>query len=264
MSSTASLVQGGKVSTRDQFPWIVSIYKQISGKFEHRGSGSLISQKHVVCAANAVSYGTQGGQYNVVENNNVKLYFGTTKFDKVDEPGAIYVDGVNGIAKILLYPGATSAAIPRKTPSTNDIAVIFLKISVAFSQYISPVCLWKFSTKITEQVGQTAYGVGFGHNTDHWSLTGIRKHVAMTVLSDSECKNHYGEYFSNAPNNEYFCIKGEGSNFPYHNDQQVYIKANGRWYLRGTIILYDNLLKIKLCENQSSKLVDWISSVTQW
>lgn len=57
MSSTASgLIQGGHETGREAFPWIVNIFTKYHGAELFAGSGSLISEIHILCAANSVAY----------------------------------------------------------------------------------------------------------------------------------------------------------------------------------------------------------------
>lgn len=56
MSGSMSLVQGGSKSDRKAFPWLVNIFTKYHGANLYAGSGSLISNQHVLCAANSVAY----------------------------------------------------------------------------------------------------------------------------------------------------------------------------------------------------------------
>jgi hypothetical protein len=264
MSSSAGLVAGGKVSTREQFPWIVAISKDTVDGWEHCGSGLLISHKHIVTSAFSVSFADNSELCKAARNDEIQLYFGTTKWNITNEPGAIFIDGADGIEKVVLYPGARASDDEKKILPINDLAVIFLKNSIQFSNFISPVCLWKFDTKASDQVGQIGYGVGYGYDEDE-IVTGIRKYVPMTITDDeNECKSEYREYIENNPTGKYFCAKGDENNFAYFFDHPLFMKINGKWYLRGLIIGVSSASPRKMIyEDQSAKFVDWISSVTQ-
>lgn len=56
MSSSESLIQGGSKSERESFPWLANIFTKYSGSSLYAGSGSLISDRHILCAANSVAY----------------------------------------------------------------------------------------------------------------------------------------------------------------------------------------------------------------
>jgi hypothetical protein len=141
--------------------------------------------------------------------------------------------------------------------------VIFLENSIKFSNFISPVCLWKFDTKASDQVGRIAYGIGYGYDENE-IVTGIRKHAPMTITDDDECKSVYREEIENDPTLEYFCAKGDENNFSYNFDNPLFMKINENWYLRGLMIGFSpDSPRIMIYEDQSANFVDWISSITE-
>lgn len=63
MSSSAGLIQGGYKSEREIFPWLVNVFtkhlnydRNVPDVYLYAGSGSLISDRHILCAANSVAY----------------------------------------------------------------------------------------------------------------------------------------------------------------------------------------------------------------
>lgn len=56
MSTSTGLVQGGFKSEREAFPWLVNIFTKYLAATLYAGSGSLISDRHILCAANSVAY----------------------------------------------------------------------------------------------------------------------------------------------------------------------------------------------------------------
>lgn len=56
MGSSTGLIQDGYVSERETFPWIANIFTKYHGVVLYAGSGSLISDRHILCAANSVAY----------------------------------------------------------------------------------------------------------------------------------------------------------------------------------------------------------------
>jgi hypothetical protein len=271
MSSSAGLVQGGDKSKRNQFPWIVAISKKVNGGLEttegtdewnHYGSGSLISDEHIIAKGSSVAYvGKESSNLVVARNNEIKLYFGTSEFNSTNEHGSDFIDGANGIDKILLHPEARAYDLDSNVTTIGNLAVIFLKKLMKFSEFISPVCLWKFDIKISNQAGHLVYGVGYGLKVNEESFTGVRRHVAMTISNDSICGENYEEFIVKAPRTEYFCAKG--NNYPYDYDFPLYMKTDERWFLRGMLELMNKGHNVVLYENQSKKYVEWITSVTQ-
>lgn len=56
MSSSTGLIQSGFDTQRETFPWLVNIFTRYSGVWLYAGAGSLISDRHILCAANSVAY----------------------------------------------------------------------------------------------------------------------------------------------------------------------------------------------------------------
>lgn len=56
MSASVGLIQGGSRSDREAFPWLVNIFAKYLSASLFAGSGSLISDRHVLCGANSVAY----------------------------------------------------------------------------------------------------------------------------------------------------------------------------------------------------------------
>lgn len=223
MSTTASLVIGGKTSTREQFPWIVSIFKKENRKFVHSGAGTMVSDKHVVSDATSVSLNNLA-----VSVGDLKLFLGTNQFDKTIQAGAVMQEGV---LKITIHPNADYGS-----PSTADIAVITLKTPIIFSKFISPICLWDFDAKIDHVVGQVAYGVGYGKDQSG-KITGIKKHVPLTIDSQENCKNTFVSLQIPDLARKYFCASGRVNNIIGKYDTPLYLKVTDKWYLRGLINL---------------------------
>lgn len=246
MSSATSLVAGGKNSTQEQFPWVVSTLIKGENGFGHYGSGSLVTNRHVVTTGDAVGYGKGSPRYRyAAKSREIRLYIGSTKYESADEPGAIYISSVKNVA---VYPESTYG-----NPAVHNIAVVSMLAPVIFSRYIHPVCLWHFGVSVDDQVGQIAYGVGFGHDEDK-KLTEIKKHVPMTIDSMDRCKTFYNDYLELG---DYFCASGQEGNIALKYDDSLYLKRNGRWYLRG-------LNAFQPTDNENPVLYENIASFINW
>lgn len=254
MTSSSSLVIGGKLSSRDQFPWVVSIFRKIVKGFEHKGAGSLISARHVVATPNSVgNHDKNTIQFVPANTDNIRLYFGSTNFNSSVEPGSIFV---NGVKRIAVHPEVNYGP-----PRSFDIAVVTLKKPIAFSTFVSPVCLWNFGS-IDDQVGETAYGVGYGWDENR-TMTGVRKHVPMTIHSMEKCKSYWSEVMKIGSGSEYFCAIGHTDNIVHGHDYPLYLKKDGKWFLRGLMITWISLnidgFKPVFYEN-TAKFVEWIDA----
>jgi hypothetical protein len=93
-------------------------------------------------------------------------------------------------------------------------------------------------------------------------VTGIRKYAPMTIIDKNECKRKWKEWIENNPTREYFCANGDENNFTYGFDNSLFIKFNGKWYLRGIVMgLSFGSPRTMIYEDQSAKFIAWISSV---
>jgi len=253
MSESAGLVQGGRISSRETFPWIVSIFVEDFGKFSHFGSGSLISSKHVLATATSVALRDKATNKMVaVEKSRVKLIFGSLKFDEITSD-SVEVDG-DGIAEILVHPNAHGSL-----PRTANIAIISLKNRLHKTNFVSPVCLWQESS---ESIGSASYGVGYGVD-ETGSYSGIRKHVKMLITSDLYCIHHYRNVMTTASHSKYFCAQSDGTATTCSNDDPLYIKINGTWFIRGLLNAFSYFAD-GTCDAQKPILYEDIALFQDW
>lgn len=236
MSLPSSLVVGGKLSQREQFPWSVSIWLDVFKGFEYKGTGSLVTSRHVVAAASSVSAYKEetSKKLKAAKPEWIRLYLGTTKYNSTEEPGSIFVDGVK---RVVVHPNSKQTT----HVLIFDIAVVTMHKTVDFSTIISPVCLWNFNVSIEDQVGQVGYGVGFGSDENRTILgrdqfLGLKKHVPMKVQSMEQCRSFWNESLKASSTSEYFCAKGQDNNSSvYLLDDPFYLRMGERWYLRGLL-----------------------------
>lgn len=253
MNSATSLVVGGKLSKSDQFPWVVSTFMKNSNGFSHFGTGSLVSSRHVIIKSTAVGFDNGKKYYQNAQSELIRLYFGTKNHKRTDELGSKIIDGAKNIA---IYPGSKSIH-----PRTFNIAVVTMHEPIIFSSTIFPVCLWSFGVSIDDQVGETAYGVGYGWDETR-TITGVKKHVPMAIDSMEQCRSYYDDPMKRGGESEFFCASGQAGSIAYTYDDPLYLKKNDRWYLRGIISVYKRFDSIAsdypiLYEN-TGKFFEWI------
>jgi len=247
MSQSAGLVQGGSFSTREQFPWQVSI----AVNRNHAGSGSLISNNHVLTAAHIVcGVDESSKKFNPVEINRLKLIFGALS-DKATS-GSIQV-GHDGIERISVHPNARFGP-----PHVANVAIISLKSRLKRSSFISPVCLWEFSDDLAYIVSKTAMAVGYGID-ETGKLSGRRKHISVIVKSHRDCMKLFGVQNES----KYFCAQGDGTDTPCNRDDPLYMKLNDVWYVRGIISMSFKFSDGR-CKPHRSILYEDVAFYTEW
>ncbi|KAJ1162443.1 hypothetical protein NDU88_002911 [Pleurodeles waltl] len=117
--------EGGRDSSPGSWPWLVSIQAPTRDEFYHLCGGSLLNKDWVLTAAHCFK-GEEQFMYHW------RLVLGANHLSTLGTEVE-----VRGPAKIVIHENYD------KTTETNDIALVRLKISVAFSSYIQPACIPK-------------------------------------------------------------------------------------------------------------------------
>lgn len=215
-----------KITSRNQFPWLVSMFKTVNVTLKFAGVGSIISSKHVLTKASRVSHRDKVTNVEVtIDASNLKIHFGSNKFDMEFNLQA------NVVEKIAIHP-KFKADFPRKF----NIAVIFLKDTLKFSSVVSPVCL----ADPTLHVINGGFSVGFKLVSVNRKLRGIKRHVKLEKGGNTTCENFQDE-LKLEKSTEYFCMQTNDSKSFYQNDQHFYFSEGNKWYLGGFMTMYRHL-----------------------
>ncbi|CRL03900.1 CLUMA_CG017023, isoform A [Clunio marinus] len=264
MTKSAGISQGGYESQREAFPWVANIFSKYLGATLYAGSGSLISDRHILCAANSVAYENYLGDsldlnpdksYIPYDGENIKIILGTSHYkNSMNESGALVIDST---LKVILHPKVAGTK-----PRTFNVALIFLKESVQFSKYISPVCLWSSVKNQDDILGKTVYAVGFG--VDHTGvISGFKKQVAMVVLENKICQRFYANTLQKTKDSKFFCARGNGIETPCRYDKPLYIKIGDQWFLQAMSSTF-KVFKTRACRPRAPVLYEDVSTLTSW
>jgi uncharacterized protein YebE (UPF0316 family) len=119
---------------------------------------------------------------------------------------------------------------------TNNIGLIVLSSSVEFSDFIRPVCLWTFSDDLNLIKNLPIYAVGYGYDEDGM-VTNVRMHAKVTLMDQNVCEQKYSTWYKNFfSENKAFCVIGDENGSPCDFDNCLFVKFNGKWYLRGILL----------------------------
>ena len=182
----------------------------------------------------------------------MRMLFGASNYKKTDEPGTVLIDGAS---KVELHPDAAG-----NKPRTFNIALIFLKESVQFSNVIFPVCL---QNSLDDVLGKTVYAAGFGVD-DSGNLSGKKKHVAMVVLDDASCQKFYRDTLQRGKASKFFCARGNGVSTPCRYDKPLYIKIGDRWFLQAMSSMFKTFKSTRACRPRAAVLYEDISILSEW
>ncbi|KAG5666070.1 putative CLIP domain-containing serine protease B15, partial [Polypedilum vanderplanki] len=227
MSSSTGLVQGGKISTREQFPFIaVVVYN--SG---FNSSAILISHKHVLMHAGGVSsWNEKHGIFVTLTVSTFQIYLGTVSNNIIDEQ-SIAVSPL----KVALHPHLKM----KGGTLVNAVAIITLASYVPFNKFISSACLWTFSDdNLDTNKGSAMFGVGYGRD-ESGKVSNIRKYARMSLIADENtCKEIYLDRSEAFDETKLFCAQGDETSTPCESDTSLVMKFEDKWYIRGVMLTY--------------------------
>lgn len=249
MSESASLIQGGKRSPPGSFPWTVAIFvREDFDLYEHKAVGTLVSQKHVVSLANPIAYLSETKEISPIDVDRLKMFFGINTLSQTSASGGLVIEGAS---KIVFHSN-----FKHETPRSSDLAVTFLQSPLFVTRLIAPACLWTLPNGLH---GKTGFAVGWGVNeADEYSEH--KKHVALEIQDVNVCQQFYSDY---VVDENFFCAATKGST-PCEYDDPLYIKANGRWFLRGLISAYYARSEDNKCNLNSPVLYEDVARFTDW
>ena len=224
MSSSQSLIQGGRQSSRENFPWTVATY--IQGTYF--STGTLISDKHIISTGLSVASLDSISQRYVARNpSEFKMIFGVSNLDDAGVSGFT----IDGAAAVIVHP-----SIRHGYPRIANVGIIVLRNRVRFNQYVSPACLPTEAIKVDEYEGRNAFAVGWGQ-TDTGLDSKVKNYAAVKIRSQSDCEYFWNENLRQTVSSRFFCAGGDGRESACYRDQPLYLKSEGRWVLRGLIAI---------------------------
>jgi secreted trypsin-like serine protease len=259
MSSTRSLIQGGNLANRDQFPWTVAVLsKQIAGNFEYISTGSLISDKHIITTGLSVAYLDQASQKYFARNpSDFNMYFG---IQDLDRPTDVTSSLLKGAYQVLLHPSITHGY-----PRIANVGILVIKYPRAFGKYISPVCIPESDIDF-KSTDVRAFAVGWGQD-DTGNDSKIKKYAAVKIRTQPVCESYWSEYLTRGGSSKFFCAGGDGFNSACYRDQPLYVKKDSKWILRGLISIAMNLqdntcdLNIPVLYEDVGQYRGWIKTI---
>lgn len=213
-SASSGLIQGGQFSSKREFPWMAVIFDNVDDSY---ASGALVSKKHVVVRGNNVAYKSFNDKFISITARRLKIYFGVLNYENLSDSTSM------NAVKVSVHPEM------RRTEHIyiKNIGIITLENAIAFSEFIRPVCLWQISDHLNLIKDLPIYGVGYGRD-----YTGkdskVRKYVQVKLTEKSRCDNEFEDF----DKIKGICIKSDNG-APCWNDDTLFVKYNGKWYLRG-------------------------------
>lgn len=266
MSESSGLIQGGQLSNRDQFPWITHIFTkptQDFGTYIFAGTGTLISDHHILCAANSVSYENYLEDTNTLNpekpyvaysGKNVKLKLGAKNFRDTEGEAADSLI-IKTVQRVKLHP-----QLRGNRPRIANIAILRVRQAITFTQFIKPACIWSdFESHMRDFNNRVLFAVGHGLDFTG-TLSALRKQIPMTTQNDEICRRFYKNSFKT---DSFFCAKGTINGTACKHDKSLYQKINGNWYLRAMSSMF-KIFRNNTCSLNAPVLYEDMDNYSHW
>ncbi|XP_050340265.1 serine protease gd-like [Bactrocera neohumeralis] len=219
--SATPFIHGGIQISRGQFPWLTAIYQKLSSSgLRFLCGGSLVSANTVITAGHCF-------KLKSLSASQIVVYLGRHNLDNYGEAGAVSRD----IRNLIIHPDYNGNSLP-----DADIAILHMQSSVAFSQFIRPICLWSEAADTSFVVGQTAYVAGWGADERGHEVSALPKMVDTSIVSDNDCLRS-SEVFTRITTPRTICAGNRDGTGPCMGDSGggLMLNRNGAWMLRGIV-----------------------------
>ncbi|KAH8385649.1 hypothetical protein KR200_005317, partial [Drosophila serrata] len=203
-------IVGGTNTTLWEFPWMVLLrYKKLFPEsFSFNCGGALINSRYVLTAAHCLASDDLDKSGLVL--NSVRLGEWDTRTDpdcetqtngkRVCAPNHIDIE----VEKAILH----ERYVPNSVDQRNDIALLRLKRSVSFTDYVRPICL-----PTDEDLRKNLF-VGYTMDVAGWGLTEnmlpspTKLKISVGVWNLTECQDKYTTFQVHL-NNSQMCAGGQ-------------------------------------------------------
>lgn len=189
--------------------------------------GSLISTKLVVTAAHCIQ---EKHETRVRKAEEATFYIGKHNIQVISgEQNFI----MSGVTQLIVHPDWNTL----DDRYDADIAIAVLLVTVQFTKFVRPICLWSSTSSYEDLVGQTAFIAGWGKTEFSAITSDIPKWAAIPVVKMDTCiRSNYA--FSALTSDRTFCAgTRDGYRGPCNGDSggALVAKSGSTWYLRGIV-----------------------------
>lgn len=220
-SSLNRLSFNGERVDKGQFPWIVPLFDREQAPLEpvYICGSTIISNRHLITAAHCIY---DAGDF--IKAERLLAIPGMYNIDNFADENAkfAYIESVHAHQEYIYEDDLNDA----------DIAILYLKQVLVYSEYIIPICLWKDSNDLDRVVDQEGIVAGWGV-TEKGSTT-IPTFIKATIVTRKSCRDNFERMLPQ--NSRVFCGDGRGS-APCNGDSGsgFVLKRGNQYYLRGIV-----------------------------
>ncbi|XP_031752400.1 transmembrane protease serine 2 [Xenopus tropicalis] len=204
-----SRIVGGSSASIGDWPWQVNLQYDDTNLC----GGSVIAANWIVTAAHCVQGDTSSPSL-------WKAFIGKIKMPSYYDSSAYSVD------RIIVHPDYSSQT------NSNDIALMKLKTSIAFSSISRPVCLPNYGMQWEE--GQPCYISGWGTTSQKGSISSVLKYAMVPLISPTTCNQTI--MYNGAITSSMICAgypKGGVDSCQGDSGGPLVTKTNSLWWLVG-------------------------------
>ncbi|XP_053946957.1 serine protease easter-like isoform X2 [Anastrepha ludens] len=188
---TTSRIYGGNATKIDEYPWMALIgYKKQLGQSGYHCGGSLINARYVVTASHCVNGRALPSDWKI---STVRLgeWDTTTNPDcEIDSTGA-----KDCAPPHIDVPVELAIPHPKYDPLSinqiNDIALLRLKETVIFTDFVRPICLPLNSNLHGASFDDTILDVAGWGKTESQTNSNIKLKAELDVVPLKDCRNVY-------------------------------------------------------------------------
>lgn len=217
-------LQGGLTIQKGSWPWLVAVYIIQETGISYYCGANLISRKSIVSAAHCF----QTSEHRNRSRDEVLLSLGRHDVTNWTEHGS----KLSEISKIFIHPDYRKSSL---VSVDADIAVVWLKNSVEFGEYIRPICL-SLSSDHAIAYGSEGVVVGWGSDGHEETVTQTPRSISLPIVSEAECLRS-SSTFQGITSNRTFCAGRKDGFGPCHGDSGsgMAILVKDRWTLIGIV-----------------------------
>ncbi|XP_053687032.1 serine protease 53-like [Sabethes cyaneus] len=251
------LIHHGWIAEKGQWPWHVALYHRTTAHgSEYRCGGTLIDQRHILTSAHCV---VRSNGYPMAAEA-ITIHLG--QYDLQEQTDQVQIMSV---AEVHVHSDFET--------NRNDIALLVLKSTVQYSDYVIPICLDRKANSRDEAnklEGLRGSVTGWGQLANG-SLPRQLRTAEMPIVSHLECVQNDPVLFGRFLNPSVFCAGDKNGTSVCKGDSGggMYVSEGDRWILKG-IVSFSGLDKHSNCD--TSKFVvfanvvyhhSWISNLTR-
>lgn len=232
---TADKIIGGQATAPDEFPWMALLqYRKRNGDTPFSCGGSLVSSRYVLTAAHCVTgriltavgklYSVRLGEWDTETDRDCQTVF---NFESCNDP-PVDMEVERGFA----HPDYSDSNVNRY----HDIALVKLKESVQFTNFIRPICLPSASDR--SRLGDELFVAGWGR-TENSAHSNKKLKLKVPIARTDQCLAKFRSAGVSLSDSQ-ICAGGQGGKDSCSGDSggplmTTFSNDNSQWFVEGVV-----------------------------